>query len=262
MTKSLPQRVVAIISCCHPASLLAALVLVTAPLQLAKAQEKFPANAPANAPLEEKRAANLPKDINDSFLDPNLNVDEFVKRFEVESREVFAGRKAILESLQLAPGIAVADVGAGTGLFVGPISKQVGSEGKVYAVDIAPGFVKHLRQRAKEEGLANVEVVLCSAQDPNLKPNSVDRILICDVYHHFEFPQSTMKALHAALRTNGKLIVIDFNRIEGKSREWTLNHVRAGKEVFQQEIIDAGFKLECEIPVEAFEENYLLRFTK
>ncbi len=215
-----------------------------------------------NVPTEAKRAENLPKDINDSFLNPDLDVDEFVKRFEVESREVFASRKEILESLQLTVGLSVADVGAGTGLFVGPISKEIGNAGKLYAVDIAPNFVKHLRQRARDEGLNNVEVVLCSAQDPNLKPNSVDRILICDVYHHFEYPERTMSALNAALRQDGKLIVVDFNRIEGKSREWTLNHVRAGKEVFQQEIIAAGFKLEKEIAVEGFKENYLLRFTK
>lgn len=214
------------------------------------------------APTDAKRAQNLPKDINDSFLNPDLNVDEFVKRFEVESREVFASRHAILNSLQLDLGLAVADVGAGTGLFIGPISKQVGSDGKVYAVDIAPNFVKHMRQRVKDEGLNNVEVVLSSAQDPNLKANSVDRILICDVYHHFEYPEITMQALHRALRADGKLIVVDFNRIEGKSREWTLNHVRAGKEVFQQEIVAAGFKFEREIPVEGFQENYLLRFTK
>ncbi len=223
-----------------------------------RAQDK---PAPTTAAVVQ-RAANLPKDINDSFLNPDLDVDEFVKRFEVESREVFASRKEILDALQLTSGLDVADVGAGTGLFVGPIAKRIGDSAKIYAVDISPNFVKHLRQRAKDEGLSNVEVVLCSAQDPNLKPNSVDRMLICDVYHHFEYPESSLKGLYSALRPGGKLVVIDFNRIEGQSREWTLGHVRAGKEVFQQEIISAGFKLEGEIQVAGFKENYLLRFTK
>ena len=64
---------------------------------------------------EEKRADNLPSGINDSFLDPNMNVEDFIKRFEVESREVFACREQILAALQLKPGMAVADVGSGTG---------------------------------------------------------------------------------------------------------------------------------------------------
>ncbi len=67
-----------------------------------------------------KRADNLPAGINDSFLDPNMKVEDFIKRFEVESREVFACRKQILEAIQLKPGMAVADVGSGTGLYLGP----------------------------------------------------------------------------------------------------------------------------------------------
>ncbi|MFN7893613.1 MAG: class I SAM-dependent methyltransferase, partial [Pirellula sp.] len=100
---------------------------------------------------QEKRAENIPSGINDSFLDPNMNVEQFIKRFEVESREVFACRSQILEAIQLKPGLAVADVGAGTGLYLRPLSRSVGDEGKVYAIDIAPKFVKHLRDRANEE---------------------------------------------------------------------------------------------------------------
>lgn len=57
-------------------------------------------------------------------------------------------------------------------------------------------------------------------------------------------------------------MLIDFNRIPGVSREWLIGHVRAGKQVFQAEVIDAGFEFNDEVKVEAFEENYLLRFNK
>ncbi len=212
---------------------------------------------------EAQRAENLPKGINDSFLDPDMKVEDFIKRFEIESREVFACRQQILAAVGLKPGMAVADVGSGTGLYVAAFSNAVGSEGKVYAIDIAPNFVKHLRQRAKDEKLENVEVVLCSDRDVNLKPNSVDRVFICDVYHHFEYPASSMASVHAALKDGGELILIDFNREgEGERGEWLRGHIRAPKEVFQQEIIDAGFKFIEEIDIEGFKENYLLKFTK
>jgi ubiquinone/menaquinone biosynthesis C-methylase UbiE len=212
---------------------------------------------------EAARADNLPTGINDSFLDPDMKVEDFIKRFEIESREVFACRQQILEAIDLEPGMSVADVGAGTGLYMGALSSSVGPQGTVFAIDIAPNFVKHLRERAKTEGLENVEVVLCSDRDVNLKPNSVDRVFICDVYHHFEYPMSSLKSIHTAMRSGAELVLVDFvNNAEGERGEWLRNHVRAPKEVFKQEVIDAGFKFVEEVAIDGFEENYLLRFVK
>jgi ubiquinone/menaquinone biosynthesis C-methylase UbiE len=214
---------------------------------------------------QEKRAENIPSGINDSFLDPNMNVEQFIKRFEVESREVFACRSQILEAIQLKPGMAVADVGAGTGLYLRPLSRSVGDAGKVYAIDIAPKFVKHLRDRANEEKLGNVDVVLCSDRDVNLKGNSIDRAFLCDVYHHFEYPEGSLKSIHRAMRTGGKLILVDFHRapdVSPERKEWLHGHIRAPLETFKQEIIDAGFQFEEQVAIDGFSENYLLRFSK
>jgi ubiquinone/menaquinone biosynthesis C-methylase UbiE len=214
---------------------------------------------------QEKRAENIPSGINDSFLDPNMNVEQFIKRFEVESREVFACRSQILEAIQLKPGLAVADVGAGTGLYLRPLSRSVGDEGKVYAIDIAPKFVKHLRDRANEEKLGNVDVVLCSDRDVNLKGNSIDRAFLCDVYHHFEYPEGSLKSIHRAMRTGGKLILVDFHRapdVSPERKQWLQGHIRAPLETFKQEIIDAGFQFEEQVAIDGFSENYLLRFSK
>ncbi|MCA9126532.1 MAG: class I SAM-dependent methyltransferase [Planctomycetales bacterium] len=212
------------------------------------------------------RAENLPKGINDAFLDPELDVETYVKRFEVESREVFSCRAQILKAIALEPGMAVADVGAGTGLYMSPLSRSVGENGKVYAIDISPKFVKHLRQRAKDEGLENVDVVFCSDRDVNLKPSSVDRVFICDVYHHFEYPESSLKSIYNAMRSGGQLVLVDFHRSPKEANEqrsqWLAGHIRADQSVFKQEIIDAGFEFIDEVDVDGFSENYLLRFSK
>jgi ubiquinone/menaquinone biosynthesis C-methylase UbiE len=223
------------------------------------------ANSTATKKSEEKRADNLPSGINDSFLDPNMNVEDFIKRFEVESREVFACREQILAAIQLKPGMAVADVGSGTGLYLRPLSRSVEKDGKVYASDISAKFVKHLRDRAKEEKLDNVEAVLCSDRDVNLKANTIDRAFICDVYHHFEYPESSLKSIYRAMRAGGKLILVDFHREPDVSRErkqWLQGHIRAPLQTFKQEIIDAGFKFEEQVAIDGFSENYLLRFSK
>jgi len=71
-----------------------------------------------------------------------------------------------------------------------------------------------------------------------------------------------MQSLVKALKKGGTVVVIDFERIEGVSREWLLGHVRAGKEVFLKEIEDAGLTFVEELQIDGFKENYFLRFRK
>jgi FkbM family methyltransferase len=196
--------------------------------------------------------------INKPFEDPD--VKEFVGKFETESREIYAERKEILEKCRLKEGMAVADVGAGTGLFTRLFAEAVGKEGRVYAVDIAPKFIEHIEKTCKEAGLKNVKGVVCKPDSVGLEDGSVDLVFICDTYHHFEFPNKTMASIHRALRPGGRVVLIDFHRIEGKSSDWVLGHVRAGQEVFVKEIESAGFK---QVGEEKFlKENYFVRFEK
>jgi ubiquinone/menaquinone biosynthesis C-methylase UbiE len=206
--------------------------------------------------------ASVNPGINEPYLAPDVDAEFWAGRFEVESREIYASRSEIVRALGLRDGMAIADIGAGTGLFVGPFAREVGPAGRVYAVDIVPAFVKHIDQRARELGLPQVEARLCAQDDVQLPAGSIDIAFVCDVYHHFEFPRSSLESVHAALRPGGELVVIDFVRVPGVSREWILQHVRAGQEVFTSEIEAAGFELVEEVAVEGLEENYFLRFRK
>ena len=197
--------------------------------------------------------------INESFETPD--VEQFVERFEKEGREVYDQREAIIEACRLEPGMVVADIGAGTGLFTRLLAGQVGADGKVYAVDIAEEFVEHVVQGAKEAGLENVEGVVCEPDFVNLPPASVDVVFICDTYHHFEFPYKTMASLHRALKPGGRVVLVEFARIDGVSSEWIMGHVRAGEEVFTREIEESGFRRVDEL-AGVFKESYLIRFEK
>lgn len=198
--------------------------------------------------------------INENFLDPTMNVQEWVQRFEGESREIYSARTRIARACGFAPGMDIADVGAGTGLFTFLFAQDVGRDGTVYAVDISPKMIEHIGERSAERGMTQVRPVLASVRECNLAADSVDAVFVCDTYHHFNYPMTTLASIRSALRLGGSLIVVDFERIPGVSREWTLGHVRAGKEVFRQEIEDAGFVFVEEIEVEGLEENYFLRF--
>lgn len=211
----------------------------------------------AGAPAE----ASVRPGINDDFTDPTLDVDAMVQRFETESREIFARRAPIARAVGLREGMAVADVGAGTGLFVDFFARDVGPTGRVYAVEIAPRFVDLLRERAAVRGHRQVEAVLCTDRDVALPPGSVDVVFACDTYHHFEYPQSTLASIHRALRAGGELVLVDFERIPGQSRQWVLDHVRCGKEQVVHEVVGAGFELVEEVPV-GLRENYFLRFRR
>jgi predicted methyltransferase len=192
---------------------------------------------------------------------PSSTRAKFKKRFEGESREVYFRRGRITKAARIEPGMSVADVGAGTGLFMDLFSRAVGPEGKVYAIDIAPKLVDFMKERAAKRGYDNVEPRLCSEKSIDMPANSVDVVFVCDTYHHFEYPQATLASIHKALRPGGHLVIVDFERIPGKSRPWILGHVRAGKEVFSKEITAAGFEL-VEEPDLGLKENYLRRFIK
>ncbi|MBM3993610.1 MAG: methyltransferase domain-containing protein [Planctomycetes bacterium] len=196
--------------------------------------------------------------INKPFENPD--VKGFLEKFEVESREIFAQRKAIVAACKIKPGTAVADIGAGTGLFTRLFAKEVGDKGKVYAVEISKGFLGHIDKTCMAQGIKNVAGVLCDQTSTNLPERSIDLAFVCDTYHHFEFPRKTLQSIHRALKPGGQLMVIDFKRVQGTSSEWVMNHVRAGQEVLSAEIRDAGFKQLDEIKM--LKENYFLRFER
>jgi predicted methyltransferase len=208
------------------------------------------------APAQEK---SVKPGINDPFRDPD--VKKFIRTFEGESREIFMLRAKITDRCGLKPGMVVADVGAGTGLFTRQFAKAVGPDGQVYAVDIAPKFLDHIRTSCREAGLRNVTPVLCNQDAVDLPPGSVDVAFVCDTYHHFEFPQRTLASLHRAVKPGGRVIIIDFRRIPGKSSLWVLIHVRAGQDVVEKEVAVAGFSKADEV-TGLLQDNYFVVFTK
>ncbi len=218
-------------------------------------------SSPAEAPSNPKEASVRPG-ANEIFLAEDLDVERFVEIFEGESREIFIQRERIVEALALSPGMAVADIGAGTGLFLPAFGREIGPEGRVFAVDISPKFLEHLRERVKREALGNVQVVEALEDSVELPTASVDLAFVCDTYHHFEYPRSTLASLFKAIRPGGSLVIVDFERIPGVTRDWMLEHVRAGKHVFRREIESAGFRFEGEVSVEGLKENYVLRFQR
>lgn len=196
--------------------------------------------------------------INRPYLDPDFA--QWVKRFESPGREVYDRRAAIVTASGVKPGMRVADVGAGTGLFTLLFARAVGPAGQVTAVDISPTFAANIQRRAQNEKLANVSTRVNTQTDTGLPAASIDLAFVSDTYHHFEQPRAMLASIHRALRAGGSLIVIDFERVEGKSTAWVLDHVRADKKQVIREIEAAGFRLAADTGL--LKENFYLRFEK
>lgn len=197
-------------------------------------------------------------DINAPYQNPSYS--RWQQSLESEGREVFEKRLAVVDAVALKAGQAVADVGAGTGLFTRLFAARVGPQGRVYAVDIAREFVDGNLARARAARLNNVIGIVSTQTETRLAENSVDVAFICDAYHHFEQPKAMLASIRRALRAGGTLVVVDFERIPGTSPDWILKHVRAGKDDFRREIEASGFRFAGEAKL--MRENYFLRFTR
>jgi SAM-dependent methyltransferase len=99
----------------------------------------------------------------------------------------------LLQALKIQPGDVVADVGAGVGYFSLRLARLVGKTGKVLAVDIQQAMLDELARSRDREGLQNIETILGTETDPKLLPDSVDLVLLVDVYHEFSQPAAMME---------------------------------------------------------------------
>jgi ubiquinone/menaquinone biosynthesis C-methylase UbiE len=119
---------------------------------------------------------------------------------------------AALDVLDLAKGATVADVGAASGYMTVKMAERVGEEGKVYANDIQPEMLTLLRQRLEREKVTNVIPVLGTIDDPKLPANTIDLILMVDVYHEFQQPQSMLRHMRDALKPGGRLVLVEYRK--------------------------------------------------
>jgi ubiquinone/menaquinone biosynthesis C-methylase UbiE len=209
------------------------------------------------APAQEK---SVKPGINDRWR--SSDIKPLVDSLETESREIYHEREKLAQLVDAKPGMAVADIGAGSGFMTLLFAKAVGAAGRVYAVDINSKMLEHVAQLAAKDGLKNVQTVLDNDKSSELAPNSVDIIFLCDTYHHFEYPKAMLASMHRALRPGGQVVLVEFHLVKGKSPAWMFEHVRAGQEVFTKEFVDAGFAFEKEFATPFFTENYVVRFRK
>ena len=138
------------------------------------------------------------------------DVPRWVEAFEEKSRDAWQKPNEVVEYLGLQPGQVVADLGAASGYFSRPLARAVGPTGWVFAVEVEAGFFPPLHQLAAQAGVNNIATVLASFDDPHLPEASTDVVFICDTLHHIEGRPAYYAKLKQALKSNGRIVVVDF----------------------------------------------------
>jgi precorrin-6B methylase 2 len=129
---------------------------------------------------------------------------------ERPEREVEEQPRTLVDALGLRPGMVVADVGAGSGYLTWRMAQRVGPTGRVYATDIQPEMISILRTNMTARGITNVVPVLSLPTDPRLPTNSLDLILLVDVYHECDHPFEMTQAMVNALKPGGRLVFVEY----------------------------------------------------
>lgn len=138
------------------------------------------------------------------------DVERWAKIFDDPARVEWQKPEHVIDLMDLEPGMHVADLGAGTGFFLGYLSVAVGENGKVQALDVADTLVGHMRERSAEAGWDNVSARLVATDDPAFEPGTMDRILLVDVWHHISHRADYAAKLREALTAEGRVVVVDF----------------------------------------------------
>lgn len=184
-------------------------------------------------------------------------VERFARHFDDPKRDAWQKPESVIHHLGLVQGQTVADLGAGTGYFEAYLSRAVGPRGKVLALDVEPNMVLYMQKRAKKAGLGNVEARRVTPDDPGLAPESTDRILIVDTWHHIGQREAYAEKLRQALKPGGSVLVVDFT---SESDIGPPKEHRLSEEQVKTELAAGG--LEAEIVKEDLPKQYLVRGTR
>jgi len=151
----------------------------------------------------------------------------------------------VVESIALKPGQSIADIGCGGGYFSLRFAEMVGKEGRVYAIDTKPEFLEYVKNSAKEKGLDNVVPMLVSGDKLDLPQKSLDFIFMRNVTHHIPNRVEYFRNLKQFLKTDGKIIIIEYKRGKPFTFRGIFRHY-IPKETIIQEMEEAGYLVEKE----------------
>ena len=165
---------------------------------------------------------------------------EGMQWLERPEREAEENVNNLLKNMNIQPGDTLADIGAGSGYHVFKISPIL-KNGLIYAVDIQAEMLEEIQSRIDTQNSNNTAIVLGTERSVNLPENSVDKVLMVDVYHEFNYPYEMMQSIKKALRSNGKIYLVEYRGEDPRVPIKKIHKMTQKQAVKEMEA--AGFKL-------------------
>lgn len=146
----------------------------------------------------------------------------------------------VLSVMGVRPGQTIGEIGAGTGRVTVWLADAVGPSGTIYANDIDAASLKSLEERCRKGGLANVKTIVGTVDDPKLPAGSLDIAFMTNTYHHLDKPIELVRNIRAALKPDGRLVIVerDKDRCPADQRDEATSRADFGKQMAQ-----AGFEV-------------------
>ncbi len=129
-----------------------------------------------------------------------------------KTRDANREAERVMDRLAIAPGVRVADIGAGLGYYTVRLARRLGPSAMIYAEDVKAEYLKDLKARLEREGIGTVKLILGSAGDPKLPANSIDVAILAYMYHEIANPFELMYQLRPALAANARVGIVDTTR--------------------------------------------------
>ncbi len=167
----------------------------------------------------------------------------WIKRLERPDRYPGLRTDDVIASLQLKPGDVVADIGSGVGAFTLPFAKAVAPSGLALAVDIWPDMLAHIREKAKNEGLGNLQTVVAKLDDPNLPKDLVDVVYFHDVFHNVNDRQAYLERLVSYLKPGSRIAIVEQEFDDPIAQKWDFPEDRITKDQVKAWMAKVGFHL-------------------
>ncbi len=166
----------------------------------------------------------------------------------------------VVAQIELQPGQVVADIGAGTGVFLVPLARAVGASGTVLAVEVDQGFLPMIEEKAREAGVENVQVVLGEFEDPKLPRRDVDVAFFHDVLHHIEQRQAYLLTVASYMAPGSRIVVVDYDKNQPGVPHSNQPELLIGPEQVAEWMAVAGFEVSRELDL--FEDKFFVIYTK
>lgn len=159
---------------------------------------------------------------------------------ERSEREKEEQTSLLIENMEINSTDIIADIGAGSGYHVFKMA-PIANEGRIYAVDIQSEMLDAIHEKQDALSINNIDLIKGEEQTTNLPANTIDKLLMVDVYHEFSFPKEMLSSIYAALKPNGQIYLVEYRKEDDNIPIKTIHKMTEAQAV--KEFEASGFKL-------------------